>query len=340
MSIVLLVLCSASATAEDRLHVVSRVSLPADMQTKLSWGDLRAGCESDGTITVGLEPENDDPAASIVKLSPNGAVVARVLVEQVAGFERAVIHDFAPGPNRETYVLVSAVKLEELKRDDSGRARSAARLVDLYPTLLRFDATGQPVAKHRLERPIGAPRLAVYASGDALIVRWTRESATRTVAVAGLFTATGAFLAEIHLPESLTGPNQEPHHDRLPLLTPFNGMGDEVLVFKSGNDAVVAGVSNTGEVSTTVLSVPVGFGLFAPRLAGDRLVGSLEVKPTAGSTGLRYAEFDMETGEVITTHYIKGRGWKLGCSTPNGMSLFNVSTGTLNIVKPTPPSTQ
>ncbi len=99
------------------MHVVSRVTLPADMQTSLSWGDLRAGCERDGTITVGLEPKNDDPAASIVKLSPNGAVVARVLVERVAGFEKAVIHDFAPGPNSETYVLVSAVKWEELKRD-------------------------------------------------------------------------------------------------------------------------------------------------------------------------------------------------------------------------------
>jgi hypothetical protein len=185
-------------------------------------------------------------------------------------------------------------------------------LVDRYPTLLRFDATGQFVAKHRLEQPIGAPRLAVYASGNALIVGWTNKSATRTVTVAGLFTATGAFLAEIHLPESLTGPNQEPHHDRLPPLTPLNGEGDEVLVFKSGNDAVVAAVSNTGEVSTTVLSVPVGFGLFAPRLAGDRLVGSLEVKPTAGSTGLHYAEFDMKTGEVITTHYIRGARLEAG----------------------------
>jgi hypothetical protein len=70
-----------------------------------------------------------------------------------------------------------------------------------------------------------------------------------------LFAATGALLAEIRLPDSLTEPNQEPHHDRLPLLTPLKGEDNEILVLKPGKDAVVAVVSNTGELSSTVLSV-------------------------------------------------------------------------------------
>src|ERR1700751_1428144 len=106
----------------------------------------------------------------MVALTPGGTLKARIDLDKMLGAGMANIEDFAPGPDGEIYVVATRI-WEHFERDQSGRIIERSRVRDSTLWLVRFNDTGQFLAKTQIEVDYFAYiRIAVFPSGSFLVV--------------------------------------------------------------------------------------------------------------------------------------------------------------------------
>jgi hypothetical protein len=169
----LLLLVSSLSVAQGRLQVLSSTPLPESIRTRLG-GGLRLGCPRDGGTLAVLSPKvagkDVEWTHEIVALTASGTMKARIDLDEVLGAGMANIEDFAPGPDGEIYVVATRI-WEHFERDQSGRIIEPSRVRDSTLWLVRFDDTGQFLAKSQIEVDYFVYiRIAVFPSGSFLVV--------------------------------------------------------------------------------------------------------------------------------------------------------------------------
>lgn len=340
----LVVLLAAISAAQDTLKTVSSAPLPADLQGKLGAIHVRMGCGDDGSITIPLAHPITEAADPIVRLGADGSAQARINVDRVAGLEKALVADFAPGPNGETCVLAYKVLLEKIGRMEDGEVRSIGRKLDPQPTLLRFDSKGDLIDSHHLEQlqKYGGPyKLAVFDTGDILLLDTGPGNRNPDALV---LSPEGKILKTI----SLAGSALDESIDTRAELREFHYLPVTVIssrdtVFLVGGEELpsVAVVSSKGEVLYSAkLKVPVGYWIVTPRVSGEHVFAELEPAPKSGAqrSTREYGEFDSHSGVLLTRHPVPSFAWTVACPTSNGLGFFHIEEGanSLEVVRFTP----
>jgi len=326
-------LFSSVIVAQETLAVQSSVVLPREIGTRLGEVNWRVGCGADGSISIPLSHEPSDTPSPIAKLSADGMLLAQIDFEQVPGFEKGIVEDFAPGPHGETYVVGNALL-----------RGSPETGLDYDPslTLLRFDTTGHLIARRALTRKIAHPRMAVFSSGDALIVGLAFDGPYRGLSLAALVSSEGVLIRETRLPEMFT--NREPTYNsahqpktKSPMLMPMLADGDRIVILREGKTGAVAFISNALEVSSVRrLKHPSGTSLHAPAALGtDWLFAIVEdTRPAPPRAPTKYGRFSLPEGEITATYDTQPPLVGPACKNSDGIQFFDLIQGTLNVVVP------
>lgn len=333
----LVVLLAALSASQDKLKTASSVPLAADLQGRLGAIHTRMGCGDDGGIIFPLAHPITEASDPVIRLAPNGTVQARINVEHVSGLEKALVADFAPGPNGETYVLAYKVLLEKISRMEDGEVRSIGRKQDPQPTLVRFDSKGELLdSKHleQLEKYGGPYKLGVFETGDVLLL--DTMAGDRKPAVL-ILSPEGKFLKAISLAGSaLDESRDERAETRDEHYLPVTAISSRDRVFLVAGEEVpsVAAVSNKGEVLySSRLKVPAGYWIVTPRISGEHVYAELEPSPRSAAqrSTREYAEFDAHTGELLAKHSVPSFAWMVACPTSTRMGFFHTQEGADNL---------
>ena len=332
-TVLMCALAAGTIVAQEALAVRSSVVLSPKISKRLGEVNFRVSCGADGSISIPLSHELSLTPSPIARLSADGTLLAQINFEQVPGFEKGIVEDFAPGPDGETYVLGNAFVRGT---PDTGV------LYDQFSTLLRFDAIGHLIARHAVTRKIAHPRLAVFASGDALIVGLAFDGPYRGLSLAALVSSEGVLLRETRLPEILT--RQEPGYNsahqpkmKSPMLIPMIGDDDRVVIFREGGTGAVAFISNAFEISSvTALKHPSGTRVRAPAVLGTGWLFAMleDLQQPDPRARTKYARFTLRDGEIAATYrdlpFLVGPA----CKSSDEVLFFDITKGTLNVVVP------
>lgn len=297
----LLVILSAISAARDDLQLISSSPLPAELRNQFGWGDLRVGCEPDGSTILALVPAITKATHGLVVLTSAATVKARIEVEQAHGLEQADIQDFAPGPDGDIYILARAVVQEHFDPDQSGKITSARRRDGPALLLVHFNATGQFVEKTVLQANLPFVQFAVFHSGSLLTVGYSLQGEPMgpLVPFAGIFSRDGLLVRAVALPGALLDRKPDVHSLKLPV--PMLGNDGRIYVVSSGQQPALAVVRSDGILDNSVsLHIPKGFALEHPRLVDDQLIAQITALKR-GSTDY-VAEMDLRTGDVLFLH--------------------------------------
>ena len=182
-----LLLVSTHLSAQKASEVISSVPLPAELADFHSWQPGMTQCDADGNLMV-LSPARDQ----LLKVGLNGGIVLRIAVSGIAGLGELEVRSFASAPNGELYVMANQVFHKEVKADaDSPTVRTVRR--SGYFMFLRFDTHGELIANKRFEQRYVIPWMAVFDSGEFLMIEWRKRP------VARLYSADLALLKEVDL---------------------------------------------------------------------------------------------------------------------------------------------
>jgi hypothetical protein len=338
-----LALCSP---AQDKLHTVSSVPLPADLQDKLGGIQNRMGCGDDGSILITRMHPLTEAADPIVRLGSNGLALARINVETVAGLEKALVADFAPGPNGETYVLAYKVLKEMIRPREDGEVRSIGRKLDSQPTLLRFDSKGELIFSRHLEQlqQYGGPyAFAVFDTGDILLLD-IGPSNPKPEAL--MLNPDGKLLKTISIAATALDESKDERADARPFhYLPVTAISSRDKVFLVAGEEVpsVAVVSRQGEVLySSRLQVPAGYWINTPRISDEHVYAKLQLAPRSQAQGAngKFVEFDTHTGMLVAMHSVPSSVVVVACQTPKGMSFFHIEEkeNFLEIMEPATPN--
>ena len=317
--------------AQETLVVRSSVVLPPEIGKRLGEVNSRVSCGADGSITIALSDHPLNSPSPIGKLSSDGILLAQIDFAQVPGFEKGIVEDFAPGPHGETYVVGNALL---------GGTPETGLDYDPTLTLLRFDATGRLIARLALTRRIAHSRMAVFASGDALIVGLAVDGPHRGRSLAAIVSSEGVLLRESHLPQLLT--DREPTYNaahqaktKSPMLIPMITDDDRIAILREGKTGALVYVSNTLEVSSvTRLKHPPGTSVRAPAVLGPDWLFAILDPPTPPRTRANYVRFNLQDGEIMATYPIPTTISGSGCKSSDGIQFFDIVHGTLNVMVP------
>ena len=319
------------------MAVQSSVALPPEIGKRFGGVDwsVRASCGADGSIGIPLKHEAIDAPSPIAKLSADGTLLAVINFEQVPGFEKGIVGDFAAGPHGETYVVGNALL----------RGTPEAGLdYDQSLTLLRFDATGHLIARRALTRKIAHPYLAVFASGEALIVGLGFDGPYRGMSVAALVSPDGVLLRETGLPEALT--TREPTYNaahqpktKSPILIPMIADDDRIAILRQGRTGAVAFISNALEISSvTRLKHPRGTRVGGPAALGPGWLFAIvwygsDQKPDPRES-TKYFRFNLQDGEIMAVYDSLPALEGPTCKSADGIQFFDLVQKTLNVMVP------
>jgi hypothetical protein len=319
-------------TAQETLTVLSSVILPAEIGKRLGEANLRVSCGLDGSITIPLSHEEIGAPSPIAKLSADGVLLAQIDFDQVPGFEKGIVEDSAPGPHGETYVVGNALL---------GGNRETGLDYDQSLTLLRFDATGRLIARHALTRKIAHPRMAVFASGEALLVGLAFDGPYRGLSLAALVSPEGTLRHETRLPEILT--TREPTYNsahqpktKSPMLIPMIADDEHIAILREGKTGAVAFISSDLEVSSvTRLKHPPGTAVRAPAALGsDWLFVIADNQQRYPRAWIKYVRFHLPDGEVVAIYDTQPTLTGPACKSADGIQFFDLVQGTLDVVVP------
>jgi len=340
----LLLLVSSLSVAQDRLQVVSSTPLPKIIRARLGRG-LRLGCSRDGGTLAALSPKvvgkDVEWTHEIVALTPGGTLKARIDLDKVLGAGMANIEDFAPGPDGEIYVVATRI-WEHFERDQSGRIIERSRVRDSTLWLVRFNDTGQFLAKTQIEVDYFAYiRIAVFPSGSFLVVGylshptppgvWAEE---KLEPFSGIFSRDAGFLRRVELPDTVLV--RDPRINwNVWQTTPMLADDGDIYVVMTGEKPSLAVVRADGTVYGVVgLHIPDGFLLTGAGIVGERLAGDIQA---AESPFTQYfVESDIQSGDLILLHSLSGLGplsglgWKLACPTRSHGIIALTPEGTLD----------
>jgi hypothetical protein len=161
----------------------------------------------------------------------------------------------------------------EVKRADPSKPLRKTRWSDGHSTLFRFDANGALISAKRMERAFVVPWIAVFDSGDFLLVdgEWGNGP------TAWLYSSDGGPLKGVDLAKTALG-----GHDSDGGETHLFGAGDKAFIFiqwdkpEDNQGAAVATISSHGEVQgSAAVKLPKGSFLMNPRQKAGHLFGAL-----------------------------------------------------------------
>jgi hypothetical protein len=337
----LLLSFSSLAFPQDRLQVVSSIPLPKSIRTRLGSG-LRLGCPRDGGTLAALSPKvvakHVEWTHEIVALTPGGTVKARFDLDKVLGTGMANIEDFAPGRDGEIYVVASRI-LEHFERDQSGRIIERSRVRDQTLWLVRFNDTGQFLAKTQIEVDYFAYiRIAVLPSGSFLVVGYLSHPTPPGVLAeeklepfSGIFSRDVGFVRRVELPDTVLLRDPRINGNVLQT-TPMLADDGDIYVVMVGEKPALAVVRPDGTVPRTVeLHIPSGYRLSEAQLAGARLISHLNETNHTGPfiDHDQFAELDAQSGDVLFLHSLPGIALRPGCQTQSGITALDPA-GTLD----------
>jgi hypothetical protein len=330
------IMCSLApsfAPAQETLAVQSSIALPPEVAKRLGEVHLRTSCGDDGSVIISLSEHSVDIPSPLARLSTDGTLLTEISFDHVPGFEKGEVEDFAAGPNRETYVVGNALL---------GGTPETGLDYGQVLTLLRFDADGHLVARHSLTRKIAHPRMAVFTSGDALIVGLAVDGPYRGLSLAALVSPDGVLLRETGLPEALT--TREPTYNsahqpktKSPMLVPLIADNHRIAVLREGRTGAIAFISSALEINPVLrLQNPPFTNVHAPAVLGPGwLLAILEdYRPADQRERPRYARFNLQDGETLATYPIKPPLTGTACKTSDGIQFFDLVHGTLTVAVP------
>lgn len=331
---------SSLAFPQDRLQVVSSIPLPKSIQTRLGSG-LRLECPQDGGTLAALSPKvvakHVEWTHEIVALTPSGTMKARFDLDDVLGAGMANIEDFAPGPNGEIYVIASRI-WEHFERDESGRIIERSRVRDSTLWLVRFNDSGQFLAKTRIEVDYFVfIRIAVFPSGSFLVVGYISyptlpgDPPGKLEPFSGIFSRDAGFVRRVELPDTVLLRDPRVNWNVLQT-TPMLADDGDIYVVMIGEKPALAVVRPDGTVPQTVeLHIPSGYRLSEAQLAGARLISHLDETNHTGQfiNHDQFAELDARSGDVLFLHSLPGIALRPGCQTQSGITALNPA-GTLD----------
>jgi hypothetical protein len=337
-------LLAIAGGAQDRLEISSSVTLPAELRGQLESAASLPGCGDDGSMIIYADQGKDEFRPDIVRISPNGDLLARIDLQHLPGFTPDLNYYFAPGPNGETYLLLQGSYPWSEEVVENGQHKAVVHgNVDSATELLRFGSTGKLISRIQLQPQLGSSKLAVFSDGTVLIIgRVNPQEHNPGVLVAMLYDSKGTLLREVVLPTELSARDPDRRH-ATPILIPMAVPGtDRVWLVRTGDTPVLSSISESGNVIfTTVLKPPEGFRIINPRVAADRLFAALFSAEKKAKREPLYAQFDTATGEVTQIVVAPGPRpvWNALCYTPNGMLFINSQKRTLNVLVPAPQET-
>jgi hypothetical protein len=334
----LLLLVSSLSVAQDRLQVVSSTPLPESIWRRLG-GGLRLGCPRDGGTLAALSPKvvgkDVEWTHQIVALTPGGTMKARIDLDKVLGAGMANIEDFAPGPDGEIYVVATRI-WEHFERDQSGRIIERSRVRDSTLWLVRFNDTGQFLAKTQIEVDYFVYiRIAVFPSGSFLVVGYLSHPTPRGVwgeeklePFSGIFSRDAGFVRRVELPDTVLARDFRINRNVLQT-TPMLADDGDIYVVMTGEKPSLAVIRADGTAYGVVgLQIPDGFRLEGAELAGERLVGDIRAKERPYTQ--YFVELDILTGHLVLLHSPSDLAWKLACQTRSHGIVALTSAGTLD----------
>jgi hypothetical protein len=267
--------------------------------------------------------------------------LAVVDAERVPGLGRTSIEDFAPGPNGETYLMARRVFKQYYFRDEHGQVAPSGRADYPEVWLVRYDKNGDFVDKKQVNAA-SRVRFAVFPSGELFVLSYgTNNHQVRLsdlplswMVVAGVFSRDGVLLHSVTLPDfflnTVSGKSRIPSPTPLPML----GADGDVYVVKEGATPALAVISPEGTaIRITTLAVPRGQALDFSRLIGNRLIARMAPFEPTGSFQQSFAEFDTETGAMVSNYKFSKANWMPGCDLGSGLTGINPA-GTLDMLSP------
>jgi len=335
-------LLAIAGSTQDRLEIASSVTLPADLQGRLESSGSLPGCGDDGNITIFADEGKDEFRPDIVRISPNGDVLARIDVQHLPGFTTDLNYYFSPGPNGETDLLLQSSYPWKDEIVENGHPRFVVRGTTNPATeLLRFSSGGELVSRIHLVPQLAGSKLAVFANGTVLIIgRANPQEHNPGVLLALLYNSDGTHGREVRLPSELSAPGPNRRYEQPLVPIPMTAPGtDNVWLVRTGNTPAVSAISENGDLLFTAkLKPPKDFRIINPRVAGDRLFAALIPVEQHAKREPLYAQFDTDTGEMTQVVLAPGPRpvWNALCYSANGMFFINSQKRTLNVLVPTP----
>lgn len=307
--------------AQQAPEILSSAPLPSELANFNSWQPGMTQCDSDGNLLV-LSSSRDE----LLKVAADGGIILRIPVSGLPGLGEAQVRSFAPAPNGELYGMALQVFHKEVEADPSQPPLKTRRLGELR--FLRFDPHGELIASKRFDRHCVITSMAVFDSGDFLMVDYHKP-------VARLYSADGELLKQVDLGKTaLVGHSG----DRAVSLL---ASGDKAFILgewwnKSDvlQTAAVVTVSSSGAViASNLAKLPTGYNGRELRVRGEYLFGALRTyvkdEPHAGGD---FVELAPQTGELVSRFKRSPNQDFLGCETSGGMSILNLKNHKLEVM--------
>lgn len=172
------------------------VELPIEA-TRISTDD-EPRCDDNGNL---LLPANGTYEPSrLIRVSQRGDLLANILPSSIPGFESSEIHDFANGPDDETYVLVQKVLYSRFDHDKNGKITGAYHELDSGYWLLIFGPDGKFISQTKFNFPREIITFGVFPNSNVFIVGLTEADKS----YGGIFTRSGDLIKRVTLPDNLT----------------------------------------------------------------------------------------------------------------------------------------
>ena len=138
--------------------------------------------------------------SSLVRISPEGTTLTRILLNSAPGFERAEIEDFSDGPDNTTYVLARQISRSGVTRDEKGRVSGSIWRVG-SSQLLFFGADGVFISATALKVPPGTDVMAFAVFPDGNLFAVFRANSRDSFG--GIFTPEGDLVRTVRIPDDL-----------------------------------------------------------------------------------------------------------------------------------------
>jgi hypothetical protein len=166
-----------------------------------------------------------------------------------------------------------------VERDQSGQVKTSLLKGEPTVWLLRFDSTGQVLAKGTVKVNFAFVRIAAFPSGLLLAVGYLSPGLVpgrhRPAPFSAIISADGSLVLPVKLPETVLDP--EPKKDgHLALPVPMTADDGKINVVMPDDTPALAVVHANGSVVNDVrIRIPEGHVLLEPRLRGSRLITEL-----------------------------------------------------------------
>jgi hypothetical protein len=322
--------------------IVRSVPISQEIEFRSGYGDLRVACGADGTFIMPLVVELDKAGIPLVRMTANGAIVARMDVEVGVGLGPATVLDFAIAPSGESYVLAKKVVTEEIERDVAGKAKSVQRDLENSLWVVRFSPKGDYLSKIEVLLPINAlyANLNVLPSGRFLVTATdfsflrSQSRAPRPKPAAHIFIINNdGSSAELEWPKLEEEGLYRP--DRVDEPMTAAGSVWVARLGKGNTSSFLYVLREDGSIGRAVrLNIPPDTTPVMPRVWDRRLLISLQSAQNP-VPGTRFVEMDTETGKAVADYSFPTPGVQPICYSSAGAMFIDGPKGMINFVRPT-----